>query len=438
MNAELALAARIGVCTAGPQLDCDDGNACTDDSCGESELCVHLANEGPCDDGNACSVGDHCVGGACQTVGELTCDDGNLCTDDVCDPGMGCLFESNTLPCSDGDACTTGDHCAAGACVPSGSLACDDGNSCTDDSCDPGAGCLHEATPGDCDDGNACTVGESCVDGWCTGGEPLACDDDDPCTTDHCLPAEGCESVPVTPCCGNGVVEEGEDCDDGGLEDGDGCSSACLSETDIPLDWQGDSPEGWVVSNAKLLESPPSTIDTCRCGGGGDQSANCMDNTTAWPAAGHTTFSSGPPVMGGSYWDGAWGHESHRGDGVSFRRTGLEVQAGKTYVVEFSVTGLAATINGSAGGENYYPNWKAGIVEEGAVLAELAEKWGPGGQAKNPTPKPGDLGVFTFTFTPQTASVDLVFSHRYASSQCMSETHDVDMTLDYVTIISQP
>src|SRR5882724_3107386 len=32
-------------------------------------------------------------------------------------PGAGCLHTNNTAPCSDGNACTTGDTCAAGACV---------------------------------------------------------------------------------------------------------------------------------------------------------------------------------------------------------------------------------------------------------------------------------------------------------------------------------
>jgi hypothetical protein len=46
----------------GGSLDCDDGNACTDDSC-DSSLpwgCVHVNSDGTCDDGNACTVGDHC------------------------------------------------------------------------------------------------------------------------------------------------------------------------------------------------------------------------------------------------------------------------------------------------------------------------------------------------------------------------------------------
>src|SRR6185295_15808003 len=39
---------------------------------------------------------------------------------------------------------------------------------------------------------------------------------------------------PPTPCCGNGIVEEGEQCDDGNTASGDGCSSTCQTELPPP------------------------------------------------------------------------------------------------------------------------------------------------------------------------------------------------------------
>jgi hypothetical protein len=45
------------------------------------------------------------------------CDDGNPCTDDICDPTLGCVHSNNTLPCTDGNACTTNDACNGGVCV---------------------------------------------------------------------------------------------------------------------------------------------------------------------------------------------------------------------------------------------------------------------------------------------------------------------------------
>jgi hypothetical protein len=47
-----------------PAADCDDGNPCTDDSCGPTG-CVHTNNTASCDDGNPCTVGDTCSGGSC-------------------------------------------------------------------------------------------------------------------------------------------------------------------------------------------------------------------------------------------------------------------------------------------------------------------------------------------------------------------------------------
>lgn len=39
-----------------------------------------------------------------------------------------------------------------------------------------------------------------------------------------------CEEEPPTPCCGNGIIEAGEECDDGNLKDFDGCSRFCHIE----------------------------------------------------------------------------------------------------------------------------------------------------------------------------------------------------------------
>lgn len=57
------------------------------------------------------------------------CDDANPCTDDICDPQLGCVHANNTLPCTDGNACTMNDACNAGVCVggdrAEGCAACD-------------------------------------------------------------------------------------------------------------------------------------------------------------------------------------------------------------------------------------------------------------------------------------------------------------------------
>ncbi|MFH1532939.1 MAG: hypothetical protein ABIK09_19620 [Pseudomonadota bacterium] len=216
-----------GWCLGPGPVDCDDGDLCTDDACAPAQGCVHVHNAAPCDDGDACTLGDVCAVGTCAGGGLLDCGDGSPCTDDACDPLSGCTHTPNQAPCTDADACTNGDQCAGGLCVPGPGLGCDDGDVCTDDSCDPADGCHHVDNQAPCDDDDACTVTDVCADGACVGTGALACDNGDHCTTDSCDPATGCIHVDITPCCGNGVKEAGEACDDGNLTPGDGCEADC-------------------------------------------------------------------------------------------------------------------------------------------------------------------------------------------------------------------
>lgn len=271
-------------CTSGPPLDCDDGNVCTDDSCDEESGCINANNEIDCDDGNLCTLGDICSQGKCEGLEPEDCDDGNPCTLDTCKPKEGCTYSFSSAPCNDADACTLGDFCSEGACVGSQDLICNDGNDCTDDSCDTDAGCQFVPNVEPCEDGNQCTISDVCTDGWCKGtgakdcddlnvcttnycnpeqgcvtvanalpcddGDSctvgdicgnaicnpgtgtLKCDDLDPCTTDSCNSDDGCHFDAVTPCCGNGVLEDDEFCDDGNNDPGDGCSADCKSDED--------------------------------------------------------------------------------------------------------------------------------------------------------------------------------------------------------------
>jgi hypothetical protein len=154
----------------------DDLNVCTDDECDGAGTCAHPGNAAPCDDGLFCNgadtcdaaacllhAGDPCAGGtecadACNEAGDdcngdpfgLACtDDGNPCTDDTCDGSGVCVHTNNSAPCSDGDACTVNDTCAAGACVSGPAADCDDESACTEDSCDSGSGCVNAAAPFD-------------------------------------------------------------------------------------------------------------------------------------------------------------------------------------------------------------------------------------------------------------------------------------------------
>jgi len=113
--------------------DCDDGDACTVDSCSGGVCSNNLID---CDDADACTV-DSCIAGACFNDA-ISCDDGNACTDDMCFDGL-C---ENTFP-----ACGLEDGC----CGPS----CDGGNDPDCSSCSPG--------------GSACTENSDCCSLKCRG-----------------------------------------------------------------------------------------------------------------------------------------------------------------------------------------------------------------------------------------------------------------------------
>jgi len=69
----------------------------------------------PCDDGSACTSGDVCQGGVCKGGAAKVCDDGNPCTTDGCDAKTGAC----TFALGSGDACNDGNACT-GACLPVG------------------------------------------------------------------------------------------------------------------------------------------------------------------------------------------------------------------------------------------------------------------------------------------------------------------------------
>jgi hypothetical protein len=145
-------------------VECDDGNLCTDDICAAG-LCQNTNNSAPCDDGDQCTSVDTCVDGIC--VGTVVpdgtgCDDGDVCTvDDQC---VGGLCAGAPLDCT-----TLDDQCGVGVCNPATGV-------CEVEVANEG---------GPCDDGIACTENDTCTAGVCAGtpiGEGGACDDGDPCT----------------------------------------------------------------------------------------------------------------------------------------------------------------------------------------------------------------------------------------------------------------
>lgn len=124
---------------------CDDNIDCTTDNCDiASQLCAHVPDTSLCDDGIFCNGSEICAAGGCmdgslpceagqtcnenlrqcilpsqpdaECIQDADCADTNPCSNDSCQAGA-CIHLFHSLPCDDGDACTTGDRCTQGACM---------------------------------------------------------------------------------------------------------------------------------------------------------------------------------------------------------------------------------------------------------------------------------------------------------------------------------
>jgi len=272
-------------CKAGTALDCSDPFECTTDSCDPVDGCKHTPRPGEgCSDGNPCTTGDSCgTGTDCQPGMQIKCDDGEQCTADACQAGnCSSTPVANDTPCDDHDPCTADDKCTAGkckgtsangvdcndnktctidtqvacnslecnhaiapastlciankcygtghcsgvddTCVPGEPIDCDDKNPCTDDDCEPDIGCTHVNNPAaDCTDGDACTENDVCVAGIC-GGKPKKCLALDAChEPGQCNPSTGACDDPRSPddkACPGGTCESGKCILDPTLEQG--------------------------------------------------------------------------------------------------------------------------------------------------------------------------------------------------------------------------
>jgi len=273
-----------GACVGGAPPNCDDGNGCTDDSCNSLVGCQNVANTDPCDDANACTTLDTCNNKSCVGGPPLDCNDQNDCTSDSCNPVSGCAYSNVSGACDDGNACTTTDHCSAGACTGGPPRDCNDGNICTDDSCDALAGCINSPNTVPCDDGNECTTADTCAAGDCAGGPPPDCDDGNVCTNDSCDPFDGCFSAPNTASCDDGdATTLGDTCGLGSCQAGtlacpqtpmSQCRTSLIPAKSALVMVDGSTPDtdkikwAWKAGEATATEDfgdPSSTTDYLLC-----------------------------------------------------------------------------------------------------------------------------------------------------------------------------
>lgn len=225
------------VCTALDQ--CHDAGVCNPGT----GVCSNPAKTDgtSCNDGNACTTADTCQAGACTPGTPVVCTASDQCHDaGVCNPGTGVCTDppkANGTSCDDGNACTTGDTCAAGACVPGTTpLSCNDGNGCTDDSCNAATGCVYTDNTSACDDGISCTQTDTCSGGACSGS-PYSCDDGNPCTDDSCNGDGTCGHTNNTAACDDGIACTTGDTCSGGICAGT-ISVTLLRGTPLPLNME--------------------------------------------------------------------------------------------------------------------------------------------------------------------------------------------------------
>ncbi len=136
-----------------PACDCDDGDACTEDTCDAEGQCHHAAVA--CDDGDPCTT-DTCDPQAGCTNAPVDCDDGIDCTVDTCRPDTGDCGHEPTEACE----CLVDSDCSS-PCASKG--VCQGGVCAWQDPRGQGSPCTLGDTGGMCDGTGACVPFESFV-----------------------------------------------------------------------------------------------------------------------------------------------------------------------------------------------------------------------------------------------------------------------------------
>jgi len=152
-----------GTCEPVGPINCFDGDPCTNDHvCPNGQCGYPPIPDGAACQNDGCHVGGTCQSGVCVGASLVNCDDGNACTADTCDPATGWCTHT-AISCDDDNSCTRDTCSFMIGCFHTGmgGIECDDHDECTlPDTCvvtpDGGAQCV--GTPPSCpDDGNACT-----------------------------------------------------------------------------------------------------------------------------------------------------------------------------------------------------------------------------------------------------------------------------------------
>ncbi len=145
-------------------LDCDDGVGCTMDACDAATgTCSNTPSDAACDDANLCNGSEQCDPLLDCFAGEsVTCNDGQACTLDSCEPATGTCSAEVIDACSSGDGC-----CPVGCSVADSDCTCTNlATSATASSSGGGFGAYGPSTWNDGSGEASCAAG---CDGGCFG-----------------------------------------------------------------------------------------------------------------------------------------------------------------------------------------------------------------------------------------------------------------------------
>lgn len=203
-----------GTCVAGTvEVLCGDG--IDNDNDGAKDCADSDCNQQSCTDGDPCTTGELCANGVCPTgapsctvaPGKCFAAPGACLTDGGCDftqrapgascgSGLSCAVDAGCLPeetggalcsngldddgdgtkdcadpscaqssCSDNNACTAGDLCQSGSCVPGATVTCNNppGPCFGSTSCSADGGCVYPVLTGQACPGGFCRADGGCV-----------------------------------------------------------------------------------------------------------------------------------------------------------------------------------------------------------------------------------------------------------------------------------
>ncbi len=277
-----------GFTCTGQSYTCNDGAACTTDTCNGDGTCTFLLQSGCVIDAQCIPAGTPKPGSACQ----------------ACQPGLSTTAWTGTTgnACSDGNVCSFGDACQAGVCTGT-TYSCNDSLACTNDICDGAGGCQNPLTAGNCliagtcygngtaNPGNPCqSCSSGAPNGW-TGNSGGACSDGDACTSGDSCQSGQCVGAPnidnLEPNSGSATAKNL-----GNIADGDDYPTATFTASLYPAgdeDWyrfyDKDESFSFIYPRAELKNLPAGVnYDLClyfMCSDGSGVDLTCDAGTAS-------------------------------------------------------------------------------------------------------------------------------------------------------------